>query len=323
MTEGQNRSLREQFPRRYDIPLVIAAAAILLPLGLALPTVTLSTMAGVSGSDFSFFTGIRELIRNGNFLLALLIFIFSGAFPVLKITMLGVIWFHRMKPDRREQTLYALRVLGKWSMLDVFVVVALVGAIQFGLLATARPRIGIYLFSVAVLLCMLATFLESRLAQGPEKTDVSRGSRSLAALPIALLALLFLGAGLTLPLLETTKWIFWKQDFSVLGAVGEMVRDGRYALVGMVVLFVILVPVAKLLGQILLLFLRRRGTESGTLARILEIMDRWMMLDVFALGVLVVAVQLGGIADVSPRAGLGCFLASVFLSTSLSWIVKT
>lgn len=256
-------------------------------------------------------------------MLALLIFTFSGVFPVLKLTMLGVIWFHGMKPYRREQTLHARRVVGKWSMLDVFVVVALVGAIQFGLLATARPRIGIYLFAAAVLLCMLATFLESRLAHGPEKTNLSQGSRSLAALPIALLALLFLGAGLILPLMETTKWIFWKQDFSVLGAVGEMVHDGRYALVGMTILFVILVPMAKLLGQIILLFLRRRGPQAGALARILEIMDKWMMLDVFALGVLVVAVQLGGIADVSPRPGLGCFLASVSLSTALSWVLKT
>jgi uncharacterized paraquat-inducible protein A len=46
------------------------------------------------------------------------------------------------------------------------------------------------------------------------------------------------------------------------------------------------------------------------------------MIDVFALGVLIVAVQLGGIADVSPRAGLGCFLAAVFLSASTSWIIR-
>jgi len=47
-----------------------------------------------------------------------------------------------------------------------------------------------------------------------------------------------------------------------------------------------------------------------------------MMIDVLALGVLIVAVQLGGIADVSPRPGLGCVLGSVFLSAFVSWLAR-
>ena len=208
-------------------------------------------------------------------------------------------------------------------MLDVFVVVALVGAIQFGFLATATPRIGIYLYSGATLSSLLVTFLESGLAHGPGKSDRAQGLQSLAALPIALLALLLLGAGLALPLLETKKWLFWTQDFSILGAVTDLFRRGHYALPGMIVLFVILAPLGKLLGQMVLLFLRQKGTKPGMLAQTLEIVDKWMMIDVFALGVLIVTVQLGGIADVSPRPGMGCFLAAVVLSSSLSWVIKT
>jgi paraquat-inducible protein A len=323
MAGKEGGSLRSRFPRRLEIPILLAASAILLPLGLALPTVTLSTMAGISGSTYSVITGIVELARDGNLFLALLIFTFSLIFPIIKLAMLVVIWCHGMNPERREQALHALRVLGKWSMLDVFVVVALVGAIQFGMLATATPRIGIYLFSAAILSCMLVTVLESRRAHGPEKIDRSQGSQTLAALPIALLALLLLGAGLFLPLMEMQKLLFWSRDFSILGAVADMFRNGQYALTGMIVLFVIIAPLGKLLGQILLLFLRRGGPKQGRLARTLEIVDKWMMIDVFALGVLVVAVQLGGLADVSPRPGLGCFLAAVFLSASLSWVIKT
>jgi paraquat-inducible protein A len=322
MTEASGRSLRAQFPRRHDIPVLLAVSAVLLPLGLTLPTVTLSTMAGISGSTYSVITGILNLARGGNMFLALLIFSFSLIFPIVKLGMLAVIWFHGMQPDRRDRALHALRVLGKWSMLDVFVVVALVGAIQFGFLATATPRIGIYLFSMAVLSCMVTTVLESRLAFTSEKPDRARGAHSLAALPVAVLALLFLGAGLALPLMEMKKWLFWSQDFSILGAVVRMAREGQYGLMGMVVLFVIVAPLGKLLGQIGLLFLRRRGPNHESLIRTLEAVDKWMMIDVFALGVLIVAAQLGGIADVSPRPGLGCFLAAVFLSASLSWILR-
>jgi paraquat-inducible protein A len=283
---------------------------------------TLSKLGGISGSTYSVITGVIELAQGGNKLLALIIFSFSMVFPILKLIMLIVIWFHEMEPQRREKSLHALRVLGKWSMLDVFVVTSLVGAIQFGVLAEASPRIGIYLFAAAVLSCLLVTFLESRLAHGPEKTAPAQGPQSLTALPIALLALLFLGAGMVLPLMEMNKWIFWSRDFSILGAVAGMFGEGQYALAGMIVLFVIIAPLVKLLGQFLLIFLRRTGPKRSALVQSLEILDKWMMIDVFALGVVIVAVQLGGIADVSPRAGLGCFLAGVFLSASLSWIIK-
>jgi len=322
MSEERGRSLRAQFPKRIDIPILLAASAVLLPLGLMLPTVTLSKMAGISGATYSVITGILNLAQGGNVLLALLIFTFSLIFPIVKLGMLVVIWFHAMEPDRRDRALHALRVLGKWSMLDVFVVVALVGAIQFGFLATATPRIGIYLFSGAILSCMVTTFLESRLAFSSEKPDRAQGSHSLTALPIAILALLLLGAGLFLPLMEMKKWLFWRQDFSILGAVEGMAREGQYALAGMVVLFVIVAPVGKLLGQILLLFLRRSGPKHAALIRTIELVDKWMMIDVFALGVAIVAVQLGGLADVSPRPGFACFLAAVFLSATLSWVIR-
>lgn len=322
MTEGRGQSLRAQFPKRVDIPILLAVSAVLLPMGLALPTVTLSKMAGISGATYSVITGILNLAHGGNVLLALLIFTLSLIFPIVKLGMLVIIWCHGMEPDRRERALHALRVLGKWSMVDVFVVVALVGAIQFGFLATATPRIGVYLFSGAVLCCMVATFLESRLAFSSEKPDRAQGSHSLAALPIALLALLLLGAGLVLPLMETKKWLFWRQDFSILGAVEGMVLEGRYALAGMVILFVVVTPLGELLGKILLLFLRRSGPKHAALIRTLELVNKWMMIDVFALGVLIVAAQLGGLADISPRPGLGCFLGAVFLSATLSWVIR-
>jgi len=218
MSAERGRSLRAQFPKRHEIPALLAVGAVLLPLGLTLPTVTLSAMAGISGATYSVITGALNLAKGGNVLLALLIFTFSLMFPILKLGRLSAVWFHGMEPDRRERALHALRILGKWSMLDVFVAVSLVGAIQFGFLATATPRIGIYLFSTAVL--------------------------------------------------------------------------------------------------------RRSGPKHAALVRTLEEVDKWIMIDVFALGVLIVAVQLGGIADVSPPPGLGCFLASVILSASESWLIR-
>jgi len=316
------KSLREEHPRRYEVPLLLAGTVVLLPLGLVLPVLTLSKLGGASQTTFSVVTGILDLARSGNVFLALLIFTFSLVFPITKLTMLIGIWFRRIAPDRRDEALHALDVLGKWSMLDVFVVASLVGAIQIGLLATATPRVGIYLFSGAVLSCMVVTILESRLVHGRVKAKPVQGPQSLAALPIALLALGLLGAGWELPLMEVRKWLFWSRDYSLLAAVGRMFREGHYGLAALISLFVILAPMIKLLGQIGLLFLRRTGEKARRLSVILEQLDKWMMIDVFSLALVVVVVKIGALADVSPRAGLGCLLAGVFLSASLSWIQK-
>jgi paraquat-inducible protein A len=91
LTEEEGLSLRIAFPRRLDIPTLLAACTILLPLGLSLPTVTLSKMAGITDTDFSVITGILKLARDGNAFLALVIFSFSLVFPAIKLTRLVVI----------------------------------------------------------------------------------------------------------------------------------------------------------------------------------------------------------------------------------------
>jgi paraquat-inducible protein A len=321
--ETKIRSLRERYPKRFDVPLFLWGALLLLPFGLLLPTVTLSKMGGASEQDFSVVTGIVNFAREGNFFLALIIFVFSFLFPIVKLTTLFILWFRRLSPESRDQSLLHLRALGKWSMLDVFVVMVFTGSVQFGFLTRAYPRYGLYLFSGAVLLSMVATFLEFRLARGeaPEEGSEPRGP-SLVVLPVAFLALLFLVAGFALPLMETKKWVFWKVDYSVMTATLAMVREGQYLLAGMMGLFVIVVPTLALSGQVLLVLLRRFGRRTGRLLAILGFLDRWTMMDVFALGLLIVLVKIGAVADVSPRVGLASLILGVIFSGATSWLIR-
>ena len=320
--ETKKRSLRERFPDRRDILILLSAGVLLLPLGLLLPTLTLSKIGGASESDFSVVTGIVDLARGGNLLLAFIIFVFSFLFPIVKLTSLWILWFRRLEPEYRERALYHLKVLGKWSMLDVFVVAVFIGSVQFGFLARATPRYGLYLFFGAVVLSMLATFLEYRLARREAPEPPGPGTHSLAVLPVAFLSILFLSAGVGLPLMETKKWILWKNDYSVLTATARMARDGQVLLAGIVALFVVVIPIGALAGQVALVLLRRSGNRSGTFVHLLGFLDKWTMVDVFALGLLIVLVKVGAVAEVAPKAGLGCFMMGVVLSTATSWLIR-
>jgi paraquat-inducible protein A len=312
-------SLHSQHPRRHDVPLLIIVGLVTLGIGLFLPIVTLEKLA-FSSRTYSVLTGIKDLFEGGNILLAGLIFGFSVLFPAFKLVMLLVIWFRRIDEGDRRRFLWYLEVLGKWSMLDVFVVIVMIGSIQLGILASGTVEPGVYVFGSAILISIAATFVVGRIAGAAEgKGAPERRRLGGSSMPLlAAVALALLTAGLTLPLMELEKWIFWNKDYSIVTATLEMASRGETILSAAVFFFVILLPVAKLIA-LLALSLIAPSRRSDRLVRWLLLLDKLSMVDVFCLALLVVTVKLGGLADVTMRRGFWFFAAGVLLSVYLSW----
>lgn len=63
-------------------------------------------------------------------LAAVLLVVFSGLWPHLKLVMLNLTWFVGRHPRRRTRTLQWLSGLGKWSLADVLVVCVMVGVLH-------------------------------------------------------------------------------------------------------------------------------------------------------------------------------------------------
>ncbi|KAG7338184.1 paraquat-inducible protein A domain containing protein [Nitzschia inconspicua] len=63
-------------------------------------------------------------------LAAILLIVFSGIWPHLKLIMLNLTWFFGRHPVRRTRTLQWLSGLGKWSLADVLVVCVMVGVLH-------------------------------------------------------------------------------------------------------------------------------------------------------------------------------------------------
>jgi paraquat-inducible protein A len=143
--------------RRWDAALAILASAILLGIGLFLPVLTIEKLV-VFENTFSVASGIVALVKEGDWFLAAVIFIFSVVFPIAKLAVLWLIWWGEVGKRRRERLLGWLKSMGKWSMLDVFVVALTIVSVKLGALATAQPRVGIYVFGASVLLSMIATW---------------------------------------------------------------------------------------------------------------------------------------------------------------------
>ncbi len=157
-------SLRKIYPRHYHVPVLTVLAACLLYVGISLPILTVKQMMFMK-STFSVVSGIEGLRYEGNYWLAAIIFVFSILFPFFKLLALLGIWFFEMTDDARRRFLGILEALGKWSMLDVFVVAIVIVAVKFGWMTGAKPEVGVYVFAAAVILSMILTEWIGRLAR--------------------------------------------------------------------------------------------------------------------------------------------------------------
>ncbi|MCX5702584.1 MAG: paraquat-inducible protein A [Candidatus Omnitrophica bacterium] len=168
MKTDQKKTLQHLYPKRIDILILIIASAVFLFIGLRLPVLTVRKLW--ERNTFSIISGIINLWEGRYYILSFIIFFFSVIFPIAKLVTLFVIWSVRLRDHQREWLLRGLSLLGKWSMLDVFVTAIIIVSIKLGALASAKAEIGIYYFGISILLAMLVTNLQSNLVNRPDKS---------------------------------------------------------------------------------------------------------------------------------------------------------
>ena len=113
------------------------------------------------GDPSTIIDGVLLLIHHGMIPIALIIFIASIAVPFLKITGIVVLLLSvqfRWRLDARQRTLLYRMVewIGRWSMLDIFVIAILAKLVELGRIATIEGGIAAVYFGLAVMLTMLA-----------------------------------------------------------------------------------------------------------------------------------------------------------------------
>ncbi|SDX52143.1 paraquat-inducible protein A [Roseicitreum antarcticum] len=113
--------------------------------------------------------GAIELIRYGEIPVALIVLIASVAIPVGKFIAIGFLAYAVKRPGtlsgHRLQHLYDMvEFIGRWSMIDVFVVAILSALVQLGLVASINPGPAAVAFALSVIFTMLsARSFDSRL----------------------------------------------------------------------------------------------------------------------------------------------------------------
>jgi len=138
--------------------LLIAAMILYIPANV-LPMMKTSSLFG-SQSD-TIMSGVVYFWTSGSWYLALIIFFASIMVPMLKMLALVVLLVSARRRSRWQQSqrtrLYRLvEFVGRWSMLDVYVVAVIVALVQLKALATIQPGPGAVAFGGVVVLTMFA-----------------------------------------------------------------------------------------------------------------------------------------------------------------------
>jgi len=164
MASRRSASLARRFPHRADVPLLLTASAVLITLGLTLPAIETHTLV-FWRAEYSIAKNIGHLNAEGKVAAASILAICSVLYPLVKLMTLFYFWLMPFPHAWRARVITVLRLLGRWALIDVFAVTAIVlGSLTIGPF-DATPKTGLYLFACGVLLLMFATLLMDRLAR--------------------------------------------------------------------------------------------------------------------------------------------------------------
>jgi paraquat-inducible protein A len=138
--------------------LIIVAIIFYIPANL-LPIMTTITPTRIE--ENTIMDGIVFFYQSGSWPLALIILVASIIIPFVKIISLSylliTVHFHYMRYCYGRTHLYRLiGFLGRWSMIDVFVVSFVVALVQLNPIMSVKPNMGIFFFSAVVILTMFA-----------------------------------------------------------------------------------------------------------------------------------------------------------------------
>ncbi len=138
--------------------LVIAALVFYVPANV-LP-ITKVTSLGVVQSD-TILSGVIYFIHSGMWPIALVIFIASVFVPLLKLLILMLLLVSvqlrsRWRPKDRTRLYRITEAIGRWSMVDIFVVTILVALVHLGALANIEAQAGAAFFAAVVVITIFA-----------------------------------------------------------------------------------------------------------------------------------------------------------------------
>ena len=169
-----------------SLALLLAAAVLYIPANV-LPIMISANPLKTEVSTI--LNGIAYMWRDGDKLIALIIFSASILVPTLKIVSMGFLiasaYFHPPLSAPKMALIYRLTdAVGRWSMIDIFVIIILMSAFHTPLARVTPGAASLYFCLVVILTMLSAYFFDPRLIWDKTRAQTKNmPSENLTALP--------------------------------------------------------------------------------------------------------------------------------------------
>lgn len=266
---------------------------------------------------------------------AILIVGFSIIFPIAKTIGLLLLWFGRVRIGRRRRSIRILETLGKWSMLDIFVVILLMTLSNEQFFLSTIPRVGLLFFIFAIIgnmvMSRIVAVIDERVHPDPDALSVdperilplARTGGLGWALPLLLIvSLVSILVAVDVPFLRINDIMLHSDTYSVIDASSAMWAQGHYALAGFLVLFVGVVPAVRILLIGWVWFSRRTRAQHLRGFEWIRISGEWSMMSVFLLALVMIMTEGQEMVQTQMRDGLWAIIASTALCVSSLWLAR-
>jgi paraquat-inducible protein A len=149
---------RRKHSLQWTLALLITSVMLYIPSNI-MPIMVTETLGSQYPSNIM--AGVILLWSDGSWPVALVIFIASIMVPSLKMLAIAWLCWHASGRGRRDDekmhVVYeVVEFVGRWSMIDVFVIAVLSALVRMGQLMSVYPAPGALLFAMVVILTMFA-----------------------------------------------------------------------------------------------------------------------------------------------------------------------
>lgn len=276
------------------------------------PFVEMRTL--LSTAVYGLIPSVVMLIDYGMVVLAVLVVAFSIVFPFAKLAVLWRAWSVEEPSPGLGRGVRFAEALGKWSMLDVFLVLLLLVVTHDRTLVATRPLLGVPCFLGGVVCTMWAGSLLAHRWPAPAVAPALARPRVRWLLLPAAAAL---ACAQVLPLLETDSMLVSDRAFSLVGVVISLAASGSWGLMLAVAATLIVVP-----WLALAVHLRDAGRPAEARGGLAAAVRHWAMLDVFGLALAIFIVESANAVPSDLRAGAVALALAVILSLLAAWRLR-
>lgn len=152
--------IRKVYSVQRSWALLITAVMLYFP-AMLYPVTTVYALGEIQASTLM--GSVVHFFETGSWPVAIIIFTASVAVPIMKIIGLGYLLICVQRKNHKNQLqltrLYRMvELVGRWSMIDVFVVAILVALVHIGIFISIIPGLGIMAFTGVVVVTMFAAF---------------------------------------------------------------------------------------------------------------------------------------------------------------------